>query len=361
MSTAPAPAVTAVDPWFVGDGSIDRQSGNRIAEELARIAEEHPELAPTAEEIAAADGLPTVPAVSDQVPAPAVATPEVITLSDGATITKDIMPDGVHRAILDGNDGSGPEIFYGATDDALMNNVLVGKLNATRKIREQNKKLQVGNAPATAPAPAPPPAGRKDFTADEIFELKTKLADNPALALETWFQIRTGMTVEQLTKLADDGRAAKMELYGEQEAQAFLASHPDYYPIDKNQSLMFQWLNANKKELNRNTLAEAFDSLFEAGLLEAKPTAPTPTLPAPAPVAPTPVAPVAPAPTPSDARIVQTVRRPRVGLGIHSGDVTTVPAVDSDRPLTVEEADDLPDDVLFKLIEDTRKLHAARR
>src|SRR5271163_1369830 len=68
------------------------------------------------------------------------ATPEplVFDYEDGSSITLE-QPELTGRgwrATADSGTGKPPEVFYGKTKDELLQNVLVGKMNATRKINE---------------------------------------------------------------------------------------------------------------------------------------------------------------------------------------------------------------------------------
>ena len=67
--------------------------------------------------------------------------PEILQLEDGAFVSLE-KEKGQWKATLDPGTGN-PEVFWGKTKNELLTNVLVGKLNATRKIRDLNKKVKL--------------------------------------------------------------------------------------------------------------------------------------------------------------------------------------------------------------------------
>jgi hypothetical protein len=54
----------------------------------------------------------------------------------------------------------------------------------------------------------------------------------------------------------------KDEAYYKAEALAFVRSIPSYQASRENMDKMFDWLQANKLDLSRETLAQAFKHLF---------------------------------------------------------------------------------------------------
>ena len=341
--------MTNVDPWFA----------DNMAEELSKIAEDNPELAPTPEEIAAADGAPVVPEptpepVPEPAPVPQPSAPKVTDLGNGATITEDVMPDGTFRAVLDSGSGKGKEVFYGKTDSELKTNVFVAKLNATRKINSQ--KQEIDEIRKRVPVEAPAPRVRK-LTADENFELKTKLTSDPDSAFELWFEKKTGKSLEVFTTESETARAEVKTIREGWEAKQFVDENEDYVVSNKNSAALTSWLTEHKKEITTENLWEAFEDLSKAGLLDM----PQPPAPAPTPtVTPEPV----PAPTvtaPTNERIVREERRSRAGLGIRTAETTDVPAPTTERPPSDEGLRSLPPAELEKLVQDTLRLAASSR
>lgn len=253
-----------------------------------------------------ADIPPAQPAPTPRAAQPA--QPEVIEYQDGSSITIEHTNKG-WQAVLDTGTGAGAEVFYGRTKDEMWQNIASGKLAATKKIRELNRKAKLGNAPAQPverPAVTAAPVAHQ-LTADELFDIKTKLAADPNLALETWFQKRTGLTVDQLMQVATQGAAARQELDVEAVAKEFVASQPEYYSLDDNYASMVAYLSKTRlgqplsdpptaQQLENAlrglyfsgnwtvaNLNDAFEELSEAGLLEMAPEEEVAATPAPEP------------------------------------------------------------------------------
>jgi len=374
---------------------LDTRSGPEgFRGELAQLAEEHPELIPQDEEEAPAPA-PAVPVevAQQEVPPPPPVEPTgptVTQFEDGSSVSIEKTNKG-WKATLDTGTGAPSEVFYGKTKDELMMEVLVGKANATRKIRELNRKVKLGYSSIEEPEETPSqPFKTRPLTADEIFEIKNDLQANPDLAFDKLFQKKTGMTIEQLVNMAQEGKRAKDELSVESVAKNFVTQVPDYYSSDENMGAMIAFLakqklgkafngrNGNEliQELFYNghwtvkNLKEAFNELDESGLLEQAPSEETPVAPvlrAPAAVrtAPPAAPPAQPAtsPTPANERIVRVERRPRVGLGIRPSEATQPRQEESMNPPSVEELENLDDKTLSQLFTDVRRasLRSVRR
>lgn len=293
--------------------------------------------------------------------------PEVFTYGDGSTLTIEAVPTGF-KATLNSGKGN-PEVFHGTTRDEMWMKIAEAKVHATKKIRELNQELKLGNGKIESqPVATPVQASTRELTAEDMVEIQTQLASNPALAFETWFQKRTGRTVDQLVKLAEDGQAARQELETVAVAEQFVADNPDYFvsPNNYRAILAYVYRNKLKKQLTNldsidsvtdalyrageytvENFTEAFDELKESGLLEFKPEAPE------VPVAEVPVKPVTPAAPPvRDERIVRTVRRSRAGLGIRPA--TTVAAPPS-QPPSADDLESLTDDQVTELFSGARR------
>jgi hypothetical protein len=332
-----------------------RPSSASFAEQLGEIAEEEqpgPAL-PDAEDAPPAP--PTPP------PAPAAPpAPEVIEYEDGSTLSIDKTGKG-WRAVLDSGSGN-PEIFYGKTKDEMWSNVAAAKMHATRHIRDLDRKIKLTARPAPAVAPAPNQATPqvRALTADEIFEIKNQLKDDPGLALDTYFQKRTGLSIDQLVGLASQGGLAKHELEAEATVRVFKAEHPEYLMIDSNFKAMLGWLtkfklgrtltDQNQDEMmdavyragawTPQNLDEAFEDLAQDGLLEFDPAPPEEGEPEPQ-AEPAPVAqPATPAQNP---RIANVRVGQRAGLGLRQRETVNVPRTGAPRPPSDEEFESMTD------------------
>lgn len=357
--------------------------------------DEDPPADPGAAAVAAAQPTPAPPQP---------AQPEVVTNEDGSSITIEKTSKG-WKATLDANTGAQPEVFFGKTKDEMWQNVAVGKINATRKIRELNRRTKLGldaritPAPASAPDPAIPEA--RELTADEIFEIKTDLQANPALAENKSWQKQYGLTPKQLVQIVTqlqrevrDTRAELLDTVAKAEADEFVRTHPDFAAIAalKNKTsydnfeavlgyLTRQYLgkdlasippNPAKRETRNDvaiqtlaqsgnwtaeTLDEAYQYLKDEGLLTLEVAEPETEPVPPAPATPPTAQPSAPPTTAGTGpqRIAAVVRRPRAGLGIRPSD--SIPSRQpSNEPPSAEQLDDLTDEQIDQLLAGVRRL-----
>ena len=324
------------------------------------------------------------PAPSEEVEEPVVVppaepdpeVPEILQLEDGAFVSLE-KEKGQWKATLDPGTGHS-EVFWGKTKNELLTNVLVGKLNATKKIRELNKKVKLTANTPQYPRQTEPAPSVRPLTADETFEIKAQLESDPALALDTLFQKRTGLTVQQLVDLAQKGAQANMNLETEAISREFLSRNPEYYPDSENKNFqsLIKWLakfklgktatDANAGDIftelwqtgnyTADNLEEAFQDLTDDGML-VKPRLPRTSspvevnqqpVPQPAPAAPTP-------------RIVKTETRPRAALGIRPSDVSATPPPANPSAPTDEDLDNLSDAEIKALLGSVRRQRVAAR
>ncbi len=381
------PSQKEVDPWLPDDqfSQVDFRPEVPLLDELNTIAEEDAE--PSVDQI-----LETTPEIP---PKPTEEEPQVFNYADGSSLAVEHSKKGWRATLNTGIAGVNSEVFYGKTKEEMYQNVAAGKINATRKIRELNRKVQLGMerpAPRQVQQTQTPKPVARDLTADEIMQIKLDLASNPALAFEKYFQLKTGMSVEQLAALAkgadvksEKGIQASDSLESEAVAKAFLESHPEYYPTQDNFMSLLAWLAKYKlsTSLTRDnaqqvildllhndfwtveTLEDAYEALLEGGLLETKPEESEDVFDEPElntqPVAP--VERIAPKPsaqvnttttTPSDERIVRTTRRPRAGLGIRQAEATGV-ATATPKPPSEAELENLSDQEIESLFHGVRR------
>lgn len=374
---------TVIDPWLVNsDGTVDPFASNidfgmtsqdEIADPNDITLDIQPGLNP---DVVIAEGgvirQPQAPAAEPVVP-PEPSGPEVIDLEDGGSITLD-KEKGQWKATLDPGNGANPEVFWGKNKDGLVVNVLKAKLNATKKIRELNKQVKLGAAPARTAVPQVVTVAGKTLTADEIFEIQTQLGSNPDQALESWFQKRTGLSVNQLVALAQKGASADANLRTEAVSREFLSRNPDYYPDNRNIELILKWLgkfklgnpNATMYDLDSagqwtvENIEEAFVDLSDDGYLvkAPKPSKVPPTEETTPPVA------VHSEPAPAqrpDERIVRTETRPRAALGIRTSDITPVATPETPTAPSVEDLNNLTDEQVKALLGGIRRQRVQAR
>lgn len=274
----PDPVVDNVDPFLDEHTQLQLGDGPR---NISDLQPESPELNP---EIVT--NLETPEAEVET--ATLVDEPQTFEYEDGSSIKID-KKKGSWRAILDSGTGAPAEVFYGNTKDELLQNVMAAKIQATKKIREQNREIKLGkNQPQVTQRTEEPRTHA--LTADDIQDLKLKLADNPALAFDTYVQKETGFTLTELKLMALEGRRASQKMAADEVSRAFVNNVPDYFVSPANAQAVQGWLTRYKlnKILNDNNwdvltyelydkglwtldnLVEAYEDLRDNNLLESK-------------------------------------------------------------------------------------------
>jgi hypothetical protein len=379
-----------IDQWLLNaDGSPDPFAGTvdfgmTKADELDPdlLLDEHPVLQPeiiTGPPAPSDEEVETPPAsVVPVEPAPEPEGPEVFDVGEGATITR-TREKGQWKAVLDPGTGANPEVFWGKNKDELLVNALKGKLEATKKIRELNKKVKLTAAAPPKPVQQVPQPAVRQLTADETFEIKTLWESDPAAAFDMLIKKRTNTTLEELVGKAQRGDQASMSLETEAISREFANRNPDYYadPEYHNFSELVKWLakfklnkianDGNSQEIFQEiwatgnytveNLEEAFEDLTEDGKL-VKPRLPKPPPPVEVPsVTPAPQ----PAPATSAPRIVKTETRPRAALGIQASDITPVAQPQNPTAPTDEDLENMSDSQLSELLRASLRLKAKAR
>jgi len=389
-------AVAEADPWLQDDhgfGPVDfaAHAEDSLLTSATAIANE-----PENANQPFLDGLESLAGIPDETPpesepaaeAPAADEPQVIDLQDGSKVTIEQTKRGL-KATLESATGAKPEISYGKDQNELMQNVLVGKLNATKKIHELNTQVKRGGVSGDPVAqPVSTGAAETELTADQKFEIKTAVdAGNMDKAMDLTFRYKYGRGLKDLITGADSGQVAKAELDTEGVARAFRAANPDYYNTNENYHRILRWLTdrtdgprlaANLSNVDQvfthitnggywtvENLQRAYNELSQEADWDVLPVSDTedetdedtPEVPAvPVKRAATPAK-----PAPQSERIVRTVRRPRAGLGIRPAAASSGGAADTvnvSAP-SVDELDNLSDAEFNKLYQET--LRTARR
>ena len=377
-----------VDPWlldsegnpdpFAGTVDFGMTSEDEVDPDLS--LETHTGLDPqiiTGPPAPSDDEVPVVVApVVPVEPPPEPEGPEVFDVGEGATITR-TREKVQWKAVLDPGTGANPEVFWGKNKDELLVNALKGKLEATKKIRELNKKVKLTAAAPQRPVQQTPQPAVRNLTADETFEITTLWATDPAAALDALIKKRTNLTLEELVGKAQKGDKANLSLETEAVTRSFVERNPDYYIDPRNADALLKWLakfklGKNVTEANSDdiftelwqtgnytvdTLEEAFQDLTDDGLL-VKPR--LPKTPPPVEVPSVPPAPQ-PAPATTTPRIVKTETRPRAALGIQASDITPVAAPTTPTAPTDEDLENLSDDQIKALLGGVRRARIAAR
>lgn len=323
------------------------------------------------------------PVIEEQPPAPAPEPepegPETIDLGDGATVVR-TKEKGQWKAVLDPGTGANPEVFWGKTKDELLANTLKGKLEATKKIRELNKKVKTARlAPSLSPAPTPQTVtSPRQLTADEAFEIKALWESDPAAAINKLTQLQTGLTLGEIVAKSQKGEQAAFNLDSEAVAKEFLSRNPDYYsdPNNRNFFLLTKWIGektlrkvvdeTNSEQIFHElcatgnftvaNLEAAFEDLSEDDELVKHPKRPKPS----PPVEETQPVPQ-PAPATPQSRIVKTETRPRAALGLRPSDVSATPPPASSTAPTDEDLNNLSDEQISALLRGVRRERVAAR
>lgn len=174
---------------------------------------------------------------------------------------------------VDLGDGSGVQIFKGATEREVIEKLGEAQKNATRKIQEQQKQLKEYNERKAAEA------------TDNDYVYSKELMEKPTSAFKKMFKEQTGFDITELKSVKERSDAweqsqqANNELSRQQDAaKSFLARHPDFEVTPGNGSRMERqiMLLANEarmkgKEVDYDALSEdAFAELSRDGLLKLK-------------------------------------------------------------------------------------------
>jgi hypothetical protein len=372
------PPVQENDLWIDDSfGRVDFKAGRH--ELLDDLSEDFPDepVAPSADPPAEPVAEPVTPLAPPPAPAPVEEDePIVIDLGNGGQAVIEKTKSKGWKGSIDVGNG-GVQNFYGKTKNDLLIELFKAQANATKKIREQNRQIKLGAVTET-PASTPQPVieDTRELTADDIVDIKLKLESNPDLAMETWFQKKTGLTVTQLVKLAQDGQRAKQELETEEVNKAFVRRNPDFYADEnyenfaslvaylakhklgktltsQNQDTLYRQLVSESKWTVQN-LDEAYNELLDAGLLIQKPRRAPET-----PSTPTPQTPAEPQRT--SERIVRTETRPRASLGIQTRE-TTPAQPEAPKLLSAEDLENMSEsDIQKHLGAFYRSVHRGRR
>lgn len=364
------------DLWLdEGFGRVDFKAGkHELLDDLSEDfpPEETTEPPPT-QEVA-----PIAPVVEPPIatPTPEEDEPIVIDLGNGGQAVIEKTKSKGWKGSIDVGNG-GVQNFYGKTKNDLLIELFKAQANATKKIREQNRQIKLGTTTDTPVQKTQPVVeDPRELSADDIVDIKLKLESNPDLAMETWFQKKTGLSVGQLVKLAQDGQRAKQELETEEVNKAFVRRNPGFYADEQyenfaslvaylskhklgktltpqNQEALYGQLISEGKWTVQN-LDEAYNELLDAGLLIQKPRqAPEP------PSTPTPQTP-AEQPRTSE-RIVRTETRPRASLGIQPREATPA-SPEEPKLLSAEDLENMsPEQIQKHLGAFYRSQHRGRR
>jgi len=174
-------------------------------------------------------------------------------------------PQGVAvRRVVDLGDGAGPEVFEATAPtreealDILADKQAEAKLNASKKIREQEAELR--DLRARTSEPLDPKS-----TADEEYVLAQEFSKMPKATFRKMFEEMTGMKPEEFQTMKQAAQAYQAATATTEAISTFVSMHPDYEdagPIgDKNGTAMKKKLDELKLPVTPENLHRAYSIL----------------------------------------------------------------------------------------------------
>lgn len=190
------------------------------------------------------------------------------------TVVEDEPETFIARRELDLGEGAGAEIFEaeGATKEealeALADKIADAKLNATKKIRQQEAELKDFRARSAEP-PKP-----KELSADDEYVIAQELQKNPSKAIRRVFKELTGYEIEEFATAKQAADAVISSQRQNEAVSRFVATHDDYEDKgdggDRNGQLMRMKLAELKLPVTSENLSKAYNALKQSGLLTLK-------------------------------------------------------------------------------------------
>jgi hypothetical protein len=218
--------------------------------------------------------------------------------------------EGSYKLTVDPEDGSNPEIFYGASQKECFIALRKSKANATKELRRRAKKIQITEelrnleAETVEYAPLLKPLS---LTPDQIFTLTEQLKD-PTKVLEAHAKLRQASITPE--ECARQNESIERQRYSDafNTAQTWLKLRPDFYNHPDNIKALKDLMGELGWAVTMKNLDLAFEVLLEqdGALLDRPEPQQEPPVAQPAlvvPVAPVvvPVAPVVVPPAPTGA------------------------------------------------------------
>ena len=166
----------------------------------------------------------------------------------------------VYEREIDLGDGSGVQVFRGATPEELLDKLAEAQVHATRKIRELNTALK---SKETAVNPA--------VADDELWVLSQEMLANPLTAVDKVLAKQLGMTTSQLKERLDRLSVIEQERNTQTVAHQFLEEHPEFHTSKANGDRIERYLKTFQLPETLDNVEQAYRELTESGLLETQP------------------------------------------------------------------------------------------
>jgi hypothetical protein len=171
-------------------------------------------------------------------------------------------------AVIENPNGTRVSTFKGKTVFEVANKALLSMAEANRTIGRLMRPPDAGRKPFRAE--------RKELTAEDKMRLAGEIID-PERVVDAVTEIVTakqGVAPDVVgQRLEEMDEPARIQ-YWQQEAQAFVEDHPDYYPDANNVNMLalFAELRARGIDLTRNNLDIAYQHLNAQGKMLPRPT-----------------------------------------------------------------------------------------
>jgi len=196
----------------------------------------------------------------------------------------------VHPKDAQGNPVGAPQVFYGATEQEVIDKLAEAQDHATVKIRELSRKTTLESQTFTAPEGADPfediPEPQvRDLTPEERTDLAAKMS-KPETIVEAYDQLheaRTGLKpqqsgIQQAQQARDSAQMKALEA-----ARLFMTSHPEFVPCPENRDALNQFFMTRKIGPTLKNFEIAYKELSAGGLLVLRTEVPEPQTVVPEP------------------------------------------------------------------------------
>lgn len=165
----------------------------------------------------------------------------------------------IYRRVIDLGDGSGTQVFEGATQEELIDKLTKAQENATRKIRE----LSTTNRQT------------EQEHADNEYIISQELLARPTDAIKRIFEKVVGMPIENFKTTVEKVKAFEAKSAARDAAAQFVTSTPAYYDVESNGARLGRYLNRFGLEFTVENMKKAFEELSADGLLVQRPQEPS--------------------------------------------------------------------------------------